>query len=161
MTRIIIFSDTHQHIDDCIYVLNTMPGVTAVIHAGDHDSDAEDLQAIFPEIPFYYVRGNCDYSSNPSERLVTIDDKRIFIAHGHTYGVKAGIERIKKAGVQNKADLVVYGHTHYPNTEYFMGMTLLNPGSVRYSGTYAVAEIEDGRLQTVVIDIPVRPLGSL
>lgn len=154
MTRILIFSDTHRYIDGCIRAIDAIKKIDAVIHAGDHDSDAEDLASIYPDIPMYYVRGNCDFSSNPSELVTTIGGKRIFIAHGHTYGVKQEYSRIISAGSECGAELVVFGHTHNPVTLYERGMTVINPGSARYSRSYAVAEIENDKLSTAILDIP-------
>lgn len=156
MKKILIFSDTHGYIDDCISIINSTDIVSAVIHAGDYTRDAEDLISIFPNIPVYYVKGNNDfYTSAPMNFTLKAGVKNIFITHGHEYHVKYEAdyrtlaEKAKEAG----ADLAIFGHTHIPYTAYTGKLTLLNPGSVRFSKTYAIAEIDGNNLKTKIIDI--------
>ena len=156
MKRILIFSDTHNDINPCIRLLMNMKDIDAVIHAGDCASDAEDLHYAFPDIPIYYVRGNNDFlSSVPDKLTVTIGGKRILIVHGHIERVKydLSLSALTEKGEKANADLVVFGHTHMPQTEYRGKMIILNPGSVRFTRTYAVAEIEDDVLKTAIINI--------
>ena len=156
MKRILIFSDTHNQINSCIRLLMNMKNVDAVIHAGDCVSDAEDLHYAFPDIPMYYVRGNNDFLSGAPDKLtVTIGGKRILIVHGHNERVKydLSLSTLTEKGEAANADLVVFGHTHMPRTEYRGKMIILNPGSVRFTRTYAVAEIEDDVLKTSIINI--------
>ena len=138
MKRILIFSDTHNDINACIRLLTNMKDVDAVIHAGDCVRDAEDLHYAFPEIPIYYVRGNNDFLSGAPDKLaVTIGGKKILIVHGHMERVKydLSLSTLTEKGEQTNADLVVFGHTHMPQTEYRGKMIILNPGSVRFTRT--------------------------
>ena len=156
MTRILIFSDTHNDINHCIRILTNMKDVDAVIHAGDCVSDAEDLKSIFPKIPIFYVRGNNDLLSRaPDSLTVPIGGKKILIVHGHIERVKydLSLSTLTEKGEKANADLVVFGHTHMPQTEYRGKMIILNPGSVRFTRTYAVAEIEDDVLKTAIVNI--------
>ena len=156
MKRILIFSDTHNSINPCIRLLTDMKDVDAVIHAGDCASDAEDLHYAFPDIPIYYVRGNNDLLSGAPDRLtVTIGGKKILIVHGHIERVKydLSLSTLTEKGEKANADLVVFGHTHMPRTEYRGKMIIINPGSVRFTRTYAVAEIEDDVLKTAIVNI--------
>ena len=156
MKRILIFSDTHNDINHCIRLLTNTEGVDAVIHAGDCVRDAEDLHYAFPDIPIHYVRGNNDFlSSAPDKLTVTIGGKRILIVHGHIERVKYDLSlmALTEKGEKANADLVVFGHTHMPQTEYRGKMIILNPGSVRFTRTYAVAEIDDDVLKTAIINI--------
>jgi len=130
--------------------------VSAIFHAGDYTGDAEDLESIYPNIPIYYVKGNNDYFSKaPSHMLVTIDGVKIFITHGHEQNVKYEYEfmTLRKAAEKYDPDLIIFGHTHIPYTDYKGKATLLNPGSIRYTGTYAEAEIENGKLKTKIIEV--------
>lgn len=156
MKRILIFSDTHNDINPCIRLLMNMKDVDAIIHAGDCVRDAEDLHYAFPDIPMHYVRGNNDFLSGAPDKLtVTIGGKKILIVHGHMERVKydLSLSTLTEKGEQTNADLVVFGHTHMPRTEYRGKMIILNPGSVRFTRTYAVAEIEDDVLKTSIINI--------
>ena len=146
-----IFSDTHGDINRCLDIIEKADSVSAIFHAGDYTGDAEDLESIYPNIPIYYVKGNNDYFSKaPSHMLVTIDGVKIFITHGHEQNVKYEYEfmTLRKAAEKYDPDLIIFGHTHIPYTDYKGKATLLNPGSIRYTGTYAEAEIENGKLKT-------------
>lgn len=156
MKKVLIFSDTHGCTDPCLSIINSAGRVDAIIHAGDYTSDAEDLEFIYPNIPVYYVKGNNDLFSNaPSHMTVIIDGARIFITHGHEQRVKyeATYSTLRAAASKANPDLIVFGHTHIPYTSYEGGIITLNPGSVRYSKTYAVAEIENGSVKTQIIDV--------
>lgn len=155
--RILVFSDTHGNINSCIKVIDTIKKVDALLHAGDYTSDAEDLASIYPEIPLYSVKGNNDYYSNaPLEQTFCLEEKRIFMTHGHQYRVKydPSYDSLLERAKSQKADLAVFGHTHSPCLEYHGSLCLLNPGSIRYSRTYAVIEIEDGRLGAAILEAP-------
>lgn len=155
MKKILIFSDTHGYIDNCIALMQS-EGIDAVIHAGDCVRDAEDLMSVFPNIPVHYVMGNNDWFSNaPASMTLEIGGKRIFITHGHEYRVKfeADHRTLVQKGRDVNADLVVFGHTHMPYTAYEGNMTVINPGSVRFTRTYAVAEIDGGEIKTKIVDI--------
>ncbi len=155
MKRILIFSDTHGYIDPCVRLMSAGDRADAVIHAGDSARDAQDLKYAFPEIPVYYVRGNNDFLSGAPDKLaVTIGGKKILIVHGHIERVKYDLtlSELTAKGEKTNADLVVFGHTHIPRTEYRGKMIIINPGSVRFSRTYAVAEIDDdGVLNTSIV----------
>ena len=156
MKKILIFSDTHGDITRCLDIIEKADSVSAIFHAGDYTGDAEDLESIYPNIPIYYVKGNNDYfSKTPSHMLVTIDGVKIFITHGHEQNVKYEYEfmTLRKAAEKYDPDLIIFGHTHIPYTDYKGKATLLNPGSIRYTGTYAEAEIENGKLKTKIIEV--------
>lgn len=151
--RILIFSDTHDKIDRCITAINSMPRVDMILHAGDCVSDAEDLSYAYPHIPVHFVKGNNDFYTNvPSELLINADNKRIFITHGHLQRVKfdAEYETLIEQANERSADLAVFGHTHEPYEGFFGNLTLLNPGSIRYGGTYAICDIENEKIKNTI-----------
>ena len=153
--RILVFSDSHKSVEPCARVIENIIGVDMVLHAGDHASDCAELERIFPDIDFKYVSGNCDFSKAPSELLIEASGKRIFLTHGHGYAVKFDSDyyTIKNKGAELSADLVVFGHTHVPVCDFSQNPPILNPGSIKHTGTYAVIEIEDGKLKACVCNI--------
>lgn len=156
MDKILIFSDTHNYIDPCIQIIKNTKDVKAIIHAGDCADDADDLKYIFPDIPVYNVRGNNDFlSSAPDKKLITISDKKILTVHGHIERVKydLSLTALSELGEKYRADLVIFGHTHKPQTEYKNNMIIINPGSVRFSRTYAIAEFDGDIIKTSILDI--------
>lgn len=156
MKRLLILSDSHGDTDRCINIINKFEGkIDAVIHAGDCVRDAEDLSFIYPELPVYYVRGNNDiFTTAQGDLIIDIGGVRIFVTHGHDYRVKYELRYTtlaqKAQSVGSK--LCVFGHTHMPYTDFVGEMTVLNPGSVRFGGTYAIAEIENGKVKTTILD---------
>lgn len=119
-----------------------------LIHLGDHDSDAEQLLRSYPMLPLLSVRGNCDgWSDTPTELTTVIGGVRIFLCHGHSYGVKSGPLRAAYAAREHRAEVLLFGHTHEPlldRTE--PGLTILNPGACGgWRPTYGLLEIEPGK----------------
>lgn len=156
MKKILIFSDTHGYIDSCINIISSADMVSAVIHAGDCADDADDLISIFPHIPIYHVKGNNDfYTGAPSKLMLEIGGKNIFVTHGHEYRVKyeSDYRTLAQKALDADADLAIFGHTHIPYTGYIKNLTLLNPGSIRFSRTYAIAEIDGTTLKTKILDV--------
>ena len=154
MKKIYIFSDTHKSIDGCIDVISNVGKIDAIIHAGDHADDAYDLHSIFPEIPMYSVRGNCDYfSGEPNDLTVIVEGIKIFITHGHSYNVKTTLSQLKAKGHSIEADLVVFGHTHRSMVDTDGKMTVTNPGSAKNFGTYAVVKIENGSVRADIFNM--------
>lgn len=152
--RILVFSDSHGSLDDCIKIIRTIKDTDMIIHAGDHSSDAEEIQQMFPNIPVKYVRGNCDFSIAPSELMINTEHADIFVTHGHLYNVKYEhnyrtlIEKAKEKG----ADIIVFGHTHIPFNEKTADCSIINPGSIKYGRTYGVIEIDKERIGIAVCD---------
>lgn len=156
MKKILIFSDTHGYTDSCLRVINGADKVDAIIHAGDYTRDAEDLEFIYPNIPVYYVKGNNDLLSRaPAHMTVIIDGARIYITHGHEQRVKyeSNYRTLCAAARSANPDLIVFGHTHIPYSGYDGKAIVLNPGSIRFSRTYAVAEIEKGKVKTQILKL--------
>ena len=83
-----------------------------------------------------------------------LDGVRIFVTHGHLYGVKRDLTALAGAAKDAGARLALFGHTHIQHLEERGGITLLNPGTAGRFGHsgYAVVEIKDGafscRLET-------------
>ncbi len=126
-----VFSDTHGRnalLPGCVRRI----GASAIIHLGDNARDAEGIG-----LPRYVVRGNCDISSDyPSELLLEMGERRVFLTHGHHYGVKYDptrlIERAKALG----ACIALYGHTHIADIYNDGGVIAANPGSLSQPRAY-------------------------
>ena len=150
--RILVFSDSHRDIQSCCDVINRIIGIDMIIHAGDHAEDAESISRLFPDIPIHFVSGNCDFGAAPKELVFTASDKKIFLTHGHLYNVKndLGFSSLLQHAQTLGCDCAVFGHTHEGLCNINSGITLLNPGSIRYGRTFGVIEIENGKLRAAV-----------
>lgn len=155
--RIVVFSDTHNNSSRMISVLNKIIGVDAVIHCGDGVRDLEEISARFLNIKIFGVSGNCDMASGKYKDIIEIGGKRIFVTHGHMYGVKAETEidypTIRDKGRELSVDAVVFGHTHLPYNKNWGDIVVMNPGSIKYTGTYGVIEIENNILKAAVLNV--------
>lgn len=130
MTKIIILSDIH---------INTVPlkkisGILAesdyVIFLGDGIGSMYPYKNLLGD-RLIMVKGNCDmFSRIDDETVLDIDGFKIFITHGHKYRVKASLDDLLYKAKEINADIVLYGHTHMPYTEYLDGHMLVNPGSL-------------------------------
>lgn len=142
--KILVFSDSH---DTITYMLTAVEAEKPdmVLHLGDHDSDIEDIALLHPDMPIRTVRGNCDRGSQGLDiDEFVIYSKRILMTHGHLYGVKTGLGRLREFAGNKGAHIVLFGHTHYPLCETWIdGITYLNPGSVGAGKSYAVIELNE------------------
>lgn len=128
--RILVISDTHQNVDSLRRVLLAQPTAEVVIHLGDGEDDVALLKPSFPDKTFLQVRGNCDFGSNlPYNGTYTAEGVTIFYTHGHLFSVKNGLELAMSAAREQKAKVLLFGHTHHALTDYEDGMHIMNPGS--------------------------------
>ena len=74
------------------------------------------------------------FSQEAAERLVCLEDKRILLCHGHTYGVKQSLIAAGYAAEEQNLDVFLFGHTHRPLVDMRGKALFLNPGSI---GDYA------------------------
>ena len=147
--KVIVCADSHGAFAAAERLLEQNREAAAVIFLGDGAEEWEDLCAIYPQMPFYPVRGNCDWGSDwPAVRVVELGGHRLFCTHGHLYGVKSGdMGPLLRAAKAENCDIVLYGHTHAARIEYREGRHLLNPGSLRDGGSYGVITIHDGQCE--------------
>jgi len=134
--RVIVMSDSHGSFDRVKQIFEDNPGADIFLHLGDGARDFEAAGRLFPDTVRKAVRGNCDVwfdSELLKSGLLEAGGKRIFYTHGDLYHAKYGPDELLRAGRENKADIVLYGHTHTALQEYHDGLWLLNPGSVRDS----------------------------
>ncbi len=128
--RIAVISDTHGKINRCIYAIEKLPHIDAIIHLGDVYDDAEDLSDYFTQTPVYAVGGNCGLSFRAeTDRLIELGGLRIFLTHGHMYSVKQSLTALAKKVKEVGADIGMFGHTHLCFDSYVDNVRLINPGS--------------------------------
>ncbi|MBR5155502.1 MAG: metallophosphoesterase [Clostridia bacterium] len=151
--KIIIFSDSHKDFGSMVKVMEREAPVNWLIHAGDVHRDVEDLEVMYPRIPLAYVKGNNDYFIHdvPEDRFFTFEGIKIFLTHGHNYGVKYSLAKLYQKGEAMGADLVIFGHTHVAHCEKIGDVTLFNPGAATRS--YGVLEINDGKFEIEIRQI--------
>ena len=129
--KALVFSDSHGKLDNLLEVLKQHPDYEAIFHLGDVVGDEERLRNMTP-YPVYMVRGNCDYYSRCKDSLlIEWGGRRIAMCHGHRQiNFGGSLKDFYTFGRNQKADIVMFGHTHRPLLEEAEGMILLNPGSI-------------------------------
>ena len=140
---ILVFSDSHGHAEKIREAIDRqIKKPDAIIFLGDglRDISYADIE----DVPVYTVRGNCDtlvFTYAPDDRCLELGGKRIFLTHGHRYGVKNTLSPLLSEAAARKADVVLYGHTHEgyerelsENNEYGLKLEktlyIMNPGSI-------------------------------
>ena len=145
----LIFSDSHgkrNHIAEAMARQIKKPD--AVLFLGDGLGDLGDR---WEEIPVMRVRGNCDWRFpvepvNDSE-VFSFEEHRLLLTHGHLQGAKSGLGGLIAAAKVQKADLVLFGHTHRQELQVLPGeadgrpLYLFNPGSIA-AGSFGTLRLE-------------------
>lgn len=145
--RILVISDTHGNEPGLLQAVAEQPTARAVIHLGDGAREVLAAAERFPDLPFYAVRGNCDWASVagdlPFAREESFVGKRVFFTHGHLYEVKFDLYRAVCAARERQADVLLYGHTHTAHSTWDDGLLVFNPGSLSggADSTYGTLDI--------------------
>ena len=142
--RIGVISDTHGDQATIRQVIKLLTDVDMWLHAGDCSQDVEYLKDLVA-VPVISVRGNCDGNSTAKiDEFVDDDGHRIWLTHGHCYGVKQGTQDLVRWGKHHDVVAVVYGHTHVPDNHWCEGLLIFNPGSAYGShATCGILDIDD------------------
>lgn len=159
--RILVVSDSHGSDANLRRAILAQPKAEVVIHLGDGEDEAERARQSFPERMFLRVRGNCDWgSSAPNTGLFEADNgaggtARVFYTHGHLYGVKYGLYQAVCAAREQKAQVLLFGHTHQALMDYDDGLYILNPGALGgFMPSYGTLDVTPQGIVTNVVALP-------
>ena len=149
-----IFSDSHGNRDAILRALSRqVRKPDAILFLGDGIRDLSDRE---DDVPVWRVRGNCDWyvrEEIPTETVLRSEGHALFLTHGHAYNVKSGLDSLALAGIRAQCDLILFGHTHEPYRETIPSgtrigetvmerpVTLFNPGSVGYGGSFGTLHL--------------------
>lgn len=134
--RLAVVADTHSepHPNSAGLIAAEKPH--AIIHAGDIGDlrVIDDLAKIAPTLA---VRGNIDVHAPGLPDALTIDVKseadaelfRILLVHIAVYGPKL-LANVAKRANEEKARVVICGHSHVPFIGRDKNITIFNPGSI-------------------------------
>ena len=146
--KILIVSDTHGHERNLKRVIEKVGPVDTFIHLGDIEGHEDYIEAL-ADCPVHMVSGNNDFFSDlPREEEIQLGTYRVLLTHGHYYGVSVGTDRLKEEARARNIDIVMYGHTHRPESDRDAQVTVLNPGSLSYprqwgrKPSYMIMEID-------------------
>lgn len=149
--KVLIVSDTHGHRKEIREIIEREKPIDLLIHLGDIQGDEEYIQSL-AACPMERVKGNSDRDTAiPRDQEILLDHHKIFLTHGHCYGVNTTLDRVAREGLRRNADIVMFGHTHIPLLLEERMLTILNPGSTsdprQKNGrpSYMVMEWEKGK----------------
>jgi putative phosphoesterase len=149
MHKYIVFSDIHTDGISLIKIKKLLANYDGVFFAGDGYSLAKALDA-----EAVAVGGNCDLSGAP-EIVTEIEGVRIFLTHGHRYGVKSSLLSLTLRAKELDCAVAIFGHTHQPFCSYENGVFLFNPGASSGWGrkTYGVLTLDNGQIKADVLEL--------
>ncbi len=154
MKTAIVISDSHGNLRAMRKLYEIMEETDYVFHLGDYKRDISEFESRFPQ-KTYSVYGNCDGYSGEGE--IEIEGVKVFYTHGHDYGVKHGLYSLSCRAEELKADLVLYGHTHFKSVAEHNGVKYLNPGTLKeyspYGLSYAYIVFDKGRFYEKIVDL--------
>lgn len=133
MQRIAVVSDSHGNFRHIGRYRNECGRMDWFLHAGDHMKDAARIAVNLGVDPsrVRVVAGNCDYpTTQPEEITVEIEGVKLYMTHGHAYGVKSDLQRIHYRAQEVGARVAIFGHSHVPVLAEVGGILLFNPGSI-------------------------------
>ena len=148
--RILVLSDSHGHVEDMTRCVERV-APDHILHLGDCVRDAERLARRFPHLPMTTVPGNCDWDDQSEpEKLIELGGRRILMLHGHTRGVKYGLQRAVYAARECGADALLFGHTHRALVDYDGTLWVMNPGTVggiHAPATYGIVTVNHAKFE--------------
>lgn len=125
--KLVIMSDTHGDAKVIEQVKSFHTDADKVIHCGD--SELPYTHPFLQDVE--RVRGNCDADPNfLDELLFQVADARIYVTHGHLYGVKSSPMRLVYRAKEVGATIVCFGHSHVLGAEMIDDILFVNPGSL-------------------------------
>lgn len=142
MKKIVVTSDSHGKKQNIYRIYKEHRDADMFIHLGDYVGDVEIAQSRL-KINVLCIKANGDISSFlPLKQILTVEGKRILAVHGHIERVKWSMLRLNFLAQEDKADIVLFGHTHIPLVKN-NGTLFVNPGYA-YGGQYAIVTIDNG-----------------
>ena len=147
MKTFVIVSDSHRN----RATLDGLDGVFSecdcIVHLGDLSSDGGYIRAKYPDKTIV-INGNCDIDKlGEDEKIAEAEGVKIFMCHGHRYGVKYTLTRLAGEAKSKGCAIALYGHTHAAAVDEIEGVKLINPGNLtRYAQkSYCYLCVHEGK----------------
>jgi hypothetical protein len=154
MKTFLIFSDTHGRRAGIERLAPLFEENDYIIHLGDGAADMREVAERYPD-KTYVCQGNNDFYPALSDWVIEEEGVRIFLCHGHKYRVKSGLERLAEEAERRDCTVALYGHTHTASVSELSGVTLINPGSLRFpageGGSYCYLVVDKGKVYPTIV----------
>jgi len=119
---IVATSDTHNDALFINRIVSKYPNAVKYLHAGDSCLNEFQIE------PFISVKGNCDYYIKNRNRIVEVQDLRIYLFHGEYFALDNSY-LLASLAKENGCNIIIHGHTHKPKYEFVDGVHIICPGS--------------------------------
>lgn len=154
MKNVVVISDSHGRKENIDRLLPILAEADYIVHLGDGAADMREISEKYPE-KTYVCKGNCDFYPALKDYVLDVEGVRVFMCHGDRYRVKSTLLELAKEAKARGADLALFGHTHRAEIVQEDGVTLVNPGSLRFpagqGGTYAYVSISKDKAYPVIV----------
>lgn len=159
MKTLVVISDSHGNFANVEALLPRIEENDYLVHLGDGAGDLRSVWDVCPD-KIYQCTGNCDrFAFAEEEGVLEIEGVRIFYCHGHRYGVKTDLTALAAAAKAHDCTVALYGHTHLAKISEEDGVTLVNPGTLRYpvgsGGSYAYLVVNGKMVTPVLVGSPL------
>lgn len=153
--KLVVFSDNHRNKDVVEWIVTTNQDADRIISLGDSEMKEHELSSM----GIFGVKGNYPFEPDfPLDLIMTFENIRFLITHGHRYFVKTGLYNIKTAMIANDCDVALFGHTHQALILLEDDLLFLNPGSTTspkllINKSYMVITIEDLKISVELREV--------
>ncbi len=158
-------------------LMEAFRGVDLILHAGDiyMPSVLDDLERIAPVLT---ARGDDDYIFTDKrveeKHVLKLGGKTLWLIHDRKYGLSPSTvsssaseflprwpKKVSSSGqeVEDKPDIVVFGHEHRTIVETLDGVLFINPGSPTFLnyqrglGTVGILDINSGGVDVRIVQL--------
>ena len=154
--KIAILSDTHvkKHSDKLFRLIDTLfKEVDMIIHAGDYISPIV-VSKLREHKNFVGVWGNNDkgYIRDllKEKVILSVEGYKIGLYHGHGNS-KNTLQTAYDKFIDDKIDIIIFGHTHQPLVLTKNKILMINPGSPSYKRrepwySYVILDLQDKKI---------------
>ena len=144
MKYIVVTSDSHGNTNALKDIALRYPDAFCYLNLGDFCDSEEAIS------PFLAIKGNNDYLPIPLQRIITIDNTRILMLHGHN--IFLSLSNLLAISKRNNCNIILYGHTHILNYKIIDNVHIINPGAItyprsEYGQTYALIYFNDNTIE--------------
>ncbi|MBR2387213.1 MAG: YfcE family phosphodiesterase [Clostridia bacterium] len=127
--KFLVISDSHRKVDHIKEAVERTAPIDAILYLGDGTYDFDNTER-YNGIPLFCVKGNCDFfageKSLPDELILNFDEYNIMMMHGDLFDVTPNnFEKAAAHAAKKGADVLLFGHTHFPVEKYLPEGTLL------------------------------------
>lgn len=156
--KVLIVSDTHGSMENLEQAVANEAPFDLLIHCGDIEGQEEDIRRL-AGCPCRMIAGNNDFFTEiPREEEFMLGGHKVFLTHGHAYGVSLDPVGVLEEGASRDCEIVFFGHTHRPVVLQRFGVTGVNPGSLTYPRqnghcpSYAVMNVDENGSYNIDIE---------